>query len=149
MQIAETAPILACRLMGGARAIPAIVEDLLGAHGLSSAPAGATPETLEILGLALNEVLHSINEFAGEQTLADEAAVELWVGETLVIITARFHGKALPDWLVTNWDRGQEPAILAPSTEAGWGWLLVREALDNVCHAWRGSEQILYLERRI
>ena len=48
-----------------------------------------------------------------------------------------------------NWDRGQEPSVLAPSSDIGWGWLLVREALDSVSHTWNGSQQILFLERRI
>lgn len=149
MELAEASPILACRLVGGARAIPGIVDDLLGAEGLSRSPAGATPETLEILGLALNEVLHSINEFAGEQSIADDASIELWIGDRLVVICAKFHGNPLPAWLLTNWDRGQEPAVLAPSSDAGWGWLLVREALDNVSLSWRGSQQLLFLDRRV
>ena len=145
----ESAPVLSCRLLGGSRAIPEIVDDLINSDGLSALPGGATPEMLEILALALSEVLHSINEFAGQQTMADEASVELWVEDSLVIICAKFHGKPLPGWLLTNWDRGQEPAILAPSSDIGWGWLLVREALDSVSHEWCGSQQILFLERRL
>ena len=145
----ESAPVLSCRLLGGSREIPEIVDDLISSRGLSAVPGGATPEMLEILALALSEVLHSINEFAGQQTLADDASVELWVEESLVIICAKFHGQALPDWLLMNWDRGQEPSVLAPSSDIGWGWLLVREALDSVSHTWNGSQQILFLERRI
>lgn len=149
MQIAETSPIVACRLIGGARAIPSIVDDLIGFDKLTETSGKSTPETLEILGLAMNEVLHSINEFAGEQTVADDASVELWTGDTLIVFCAKFHGNPLPDWLTKNWDRAQEPAVLAPSTDAGWGWLLVREALDSVSHIWRGSQQVLFLEKRI
>ena len=149
MEHTEAAPVLACPLSGGNREIPRIVSNLINSDGLSGLPGGPTPEMLEILALALNEVLHSINEFAGHQTAADDASVELWVEESLVIICAKFHGKPLPDWLLTNWDRGQEPAVLAPTSDVGWGWLLVREALDNVSHVWSGSQQILFLERRI
>lgn len=149
MQLAETSPLVVCRLLGGARAIPSIVDDLIGFEAFSEEPGRNTPETLEILGLALNEVLHSINEFVGEQTLADDASVELWTGDTIIIFCVKFHGNPLPGWLIQNWDRSQEPAILAPSTDAGWGWLLVREALDGASHLWRGSQQLLFLEKRI
>ena len=94
-------------------------------------------------------MLHSIHEFAGEQTEADDSRVELWVESTLLIITVGFRGMALPNWLLTNWDRCREPAVLTPPSECGWGWLLVREALDSVSHSWVGSQQILFLERRI
>jgi len=87
--------------------------------------------------------------FAGEQTEADASAVELWADATLVIVCVRFRGAPLPDWLLANWDRAHEPAVLAPGTDSGWGWLLVREALDAVSHAWRGREQLLFLEKRL
>lgn len=149
MHHTETAPVMACRFAGGSRSVPAIVSSLLGAEGLSCTLDSPTPEMLEILGLALNEVLHSVTEFAGEQTIADDAKVELWAEETLVIICIKFHGRSLPHWLLQNWDRAQEPAVLAPKSDIGWGWLLVREALDSVNHAWRDSTQLLFLERRI
>ncbi|MEM7056113.1 MAG: hypothetical protein AAF557_00865 [Pseudomonadota bacterium] len=145
----EIAPVLSCRFVGGAGDIPKLVEDLLGAGGLAGLPSLPTPETLEILGLALNEVLHSITEISGRQTVGDASSVELWVEETLVILCVRFRGAPLPDWLLQNWDRAQEPAVLAPSIDCGWGWLLVREALDAVSHGWRGSEQLLFLEKRV
>ncbi|MEM9140235.1 MAG: hypothetical protein AAGB15_10445, partial [Pseudomonadota bacterium] len=110
----EIAPVLSCRLIGGPAAIPSIVDDLLSTHGLAGLRSAPTPETLEILGLALNEVLHSITEIAGPQNEGDAATVELWIESTLVIICVRFRGTALPTWLVTNWDRAQEPATLAP-----------------------------------
>lgn len=145
----EIAPVLLCRFAGGPGDIPSIVDNLLGLDGLASLPAVPTPETLEILGLALNEVLHSITEIAGPQNEGDASSVELWIEETLVILCVRFRGAPLPDWLLQNWDRAQEPAVLAPSIDCGWGWLLVREALDAVNHGWRGSEQLLFLEKRI
>lgn len=145
----EIAPVLSCRLVGGPSAISSIVDDVLSPQGLAGIPTGPTPEMLEILGLALNEVLHSITEISGRQTEGDAASVDLWVEKTLVIICVRFRGAPMPGWLLTNWDRAQEPATLAPSIECGWGWLLVREALDSVSHCWRGSEQLLFLEKRI
>ena len=145
----EISPVMRCRLIGGAASIPVIVDDVLSPKSLTGTPAQPTPEMLEVLSLALMEVLHSITEISGKQTEADAAAVELWVEPTLIIICVRFRGTPLPDWLIQNWDRAQEPAVLAPSTECGWGWLLVREALDAVSHAWRGSEQLLFLEKRI
>ncbi len=149
MQNTEIGPILARGLSGGARSISDIIDDVLGAGGLTSAASPLSPEVAEILGLALNEVLHSIHEFAGEQVEADESTIELWVESTLLVICVKFRGQALPGWLVTNWDRGQEPGTLAPPGDVGWGWLLVREALDSVAHAWQGSQQILFLERRL
>ncbi|MEM7188115.1 MAG: hypothetical protein AAF439_00765, partial [Pseudomonadota bacterium] len=119
------------------------------AEPLASGHAGITPEMLEILGLALNEVLHTIGEICGEQTGPDESSIELWLEQTLLIVCVKFRGAPLPDWLLANWDRAQEPAVLAPNAELGWGWLLVREALDAVSHGWRGSEQLLFLEKRI
>lgn len=145
----EIAPVLSCRLIGGAASIPVIVDEVLSSDSLNGLPAQPTPETLEVLSLALMEVLHTVTEIAGKQTEADAAAVELWIEPTLVIICVRFRGGPLPDWLIQNWDRAQEPAVLAPSTECGWGWLLVREALDAVSHGWRGSEQLLFLEKRV
>lgn len=145
----EIAPVLSCRFLGGPGDIPGLVENLLGCGGLAGLPSQPTPETLEILGLALNEILHSITEISGRQTEGDASSVELWVEETLVILCIRFRGAPLPDWLMQNWDRAQEPAVLAPTIDCGWGWLLVREALDAVSHGWRGSEQLLFLEKRI
>lgn len=145
----EIAPVLSCQFIGGPGEIPGLVDNLLGVDGLSGLPSLPTPETLEILGLALNEVLHSITDIAGRQTAGDASSVELWVEQTLVILCVRFRGAPLPDWLLQNWDRAQEPAVLAPSIDCGWGWLLVREALDAVSHGWRGSEQLLFLEKRI
>ena len=145
----EIAPVLSCRFVGGPGDIPGLVDHLLGLDGLSGLPNLPTPETLEILGLALNEVLHSIADISGRQTTGDNSSVELWVEQTLVILCVRFRGAPLPEWLLQNWDRAQEPAVLAPSIDCGWGWLLVREALDAVSHGWRGSEQLLFLEKRI
>lgn len=148
MDPTELAPVLSCRLAGGPTEIPRIVEDLINADALHGVGPGRSPEMLEILGLALNEILHTVGEIAGEQTEADQSAVELWIEKTLVIICVKFRGAPLPGWLLANWDRAQEPAVLAPHTDAGWGWLLVREALDAVSHSWDGSAQLLFLEKR-
>ena len=149
MQHTEIAPVFFCRLTSGGMAIPEVVDDLINADVFSSRHLSVTPEVLEVFGLALNEILHTISEIAGEQTEADEASIELWVEKTLMIVCVKFRGAPLPNWLLANWNRAQEPAVLAPNTETGWGWLLVREALDAVNHGWRGSEQLLFLEKRI
>lgn len=149
MHYTELGPVMACRLSGGVRSISGIIEDLLEAPGLRSAVSGISPEVLEILGLALNEVLFTVHEFSGEQADADASSVELFADSTLLVVCVKFRGQPLPGWLLSNWDRGQEPAKLAPPTEVGWGWLLVREALDSVAHTWCDSQQILFLERRL
>ena len=145
MNFVPTGPMLIRPLAGGRDDISRIVDAVLDA-GTGFSPA---PLTREMLALALHEILHTITDVAGPQTPADASAVELWVDQHLLIITIRFRGARLPDWLLVNWDRGQEPAILAPRTEYGWGWLLVREALDAVSMDWSESEQILILEKRL
>lgn len=145
----EIAPAMSSRLVGGPSSIPGIVDDVLGPLAWSCIPAPPTRETVEALGLALMEVLHSIVETAGGQSESDGSSVDLWIEPTLIIICVRFRGLPLPDWLVTNWNRAEEPAVLAPATECGWGWLLVREALDAVSHDWHCGEQLLFLEKRI
>jgi len=145
----ELAPVLTCRFVGGTAEIPGIVDDLIHLGGLASAPRAPGPEALKVLGLALQEVLHTITAFCGQQTEGDASSVEIWVERTLSIVCVRFRGAALPGWLVANWDRSQDPAVLAPASDCGWGWLVVREALDAVSHEWCGSEQLLFLEKRL
>lgn len=149
MQYAELGPALEFRLSGGVKSIGPIVDALLGQQGIGARSLMRTPEMLDLMALALNEVLHSVQEFAGEQSEGDQSSVELWAERALCIITIRFRGRAMPDWLLTNWDRAREPALLAPPGEKGWGWLLVREALDSVSHAWVDDQQVLFLERRL
>ena len=140
------ARVLSRRLAGGRDAIARIVEDVLGGEedGVSS-PASLSREPLS---LALSEVLYSVTDIAGPQTEADASAIELWLQKDFLVIAVRFRGTPLPRWLLTNWDRGAEPAILAPRSEVGWGWLLVRDVFDSVWLDWAGSEQILLLEKR-
>lgn len=145
---AEIAPVLACRFEGGNAAIPELVEDVLSQRAVWCGSDPLNPETFELLGLALNEVLHTIVEFSGVQRAEHNARVELWADGSLVILSVRFIGRDLPDWLLRNWDRGQEPALLAPPHDLGWGWLLVREALDSVHRICTENEHILYLEKR-
>jgi hypothetical protein len=149
MHHAEMGPVLACSLSGGVKSIAGTVDSVLGDGGLSSLNNSVSPEVQELMGLALNEVLYTVNEFAGEQTDGDGSSIELWVETTLLVVCVKFRGGPLPKWLLSNWDRGQEPQRLAPPSDVGWGWLLVREALDNVSHEWSGSQQLLYLERRL
>ncbi|MGD1926436.1 MAG: ATP-binding protein [Paracoccaceae bacterium] len=146
---AEIAPVMACRLEGGNTVIPGIVDEVLSHRHAWVRSGQPTPEMLELLGLALNEVLHTVVEFAGAQLPDSDSRVELWIEKSLVILTVRFHGRGLPQWLTTNWDRGQEPAVLAPPQDVGWGWLLVREAMDSVNYASSGSGQLLFLEKRL
>lgn len=148
MQYTVAGPMLECGLSGGSKSIGAVVETLVGPGGISGSGLICSPETLELLGLALIEVLHSINEFAGEQCETDASRVEIWVESTLCIFTVSFRGCPLPDWLLTNWDRARDPAVLVPPTESGWGWLLVREAMDSVTHTWADGQQVLFMERR-
>lgn len=145
---AAGAPVMTRAFSGGPEAIRRIVDAFLWGeeHGLPLVPAGLTRE---LLALALSEVLHTITDIAGPQTDADSSSVDLWLERHLMAITVSFRGAPLPRWLLTNWDRGQQPEILAPRTEVGWGWLLVREAFDSVWLDWAGSEQILTLEKRI
>lgn len=148
MDFAPEGPTLTRPLAGGREVISQIVEDVLSGPEAERAFSPA-PLTRELLTLALSEILHTITDVVGPQTEADASSIELWLDQHLMIVTVRFRGARLPDWLLVNWDRGQEPAILAPRTEFGWGWLLVREALDAVSLDWHGSEQILILEKRL
>ena len=145
---AEIAPVMACRFAGGNAGIPAVVDELLSQRQAWLSIRRSTPDALELLGLALNEVLHTIVEFSGSQDSKLNSGVELWVEETLVILCVHFSGRELPAWLLRNWDRAQEPAVLAPPEDIGWGWLLVREAMDSVTASQRDNRHILFLEKR-
>ena len=148
MDLAPFRPTLSRPLRGGHAALSRIVEEVIAGTGAAQEFSPA-PLTRELLSLALTEILETIVEVAGPQTEADASSIELWLDRHLLIITIRFRGAPLPDWLLANWDRCREPEFLAPRTDFGWGWLLVREALDTVALDWRGSEQVLILERRI
>ena len=148
LNYAELAPVMAARFEGGNAAIPGIVDDVLSRRQAWFRDDEGSPEAAELLGLALNEVLHSIVEFCGVQRGDFDAGVELWAHRKLVILSVHFQGRDLPEWLATNWDRGQEPAVLAPPQDLGWGWLLVREALDSVHHTRTDQRQTLFLEKR-
>lgn len=145
----EIAPVLSRRFVGGTPLVPGIVDDVLDEGMRKFEKRSANHDNLELLGLALNEVLHTVTEVCGQQTDADNSYIDLWRERTFVIVCVRFRGAALPDWLIANWDRSQEPAMLAPTIDSGWGWLVVREALDAVSHQWSGSEQMLFLEKRM
>ena len=103
----------------------------------------------EILEIALEEVLDGVTRHAGPQAEADGSAVDLWVEPCLIVLCIRFRGAPLPGWLVDNWDRGSPPGRLTGERRGWQGWLSVREAFDSVCHGWRGSEQQIFLERRL
>ncbi len=147
MEPAPASPVMTHRFCGGREAIAKIVDDFLSKE--PQAPFGQAPLTRELLALALSEVLYTVTDIAGPQTDADASSIELWISEHLLAITVRFRGAPVPRWLLTNWDRGCDPEILAPRTEYGWGWLLVREAFDAVSLDWSQSEQVLILEKRL
>ncbi|MEM6622560.1 MAG: hypothetical protein AAF674_10055 [Pseudomonadota bacterium] len=142
-------PTLERRLDGGARAMASVVDDVLASPGLEKLLVSRSPEALALLGLALNEVLYTLGELSGEKGLQQDGSLSLWTDTRLIIFCLKFKGPALPDWLLSNWDRAQEPAVLAPPNDCGWGWLLVREAIDSVSHYSERDRQILYLERRL
>lgn len=144
----EIAPILTRRFAGGAHLIPGLVDDLLEVDMLRRLPRPPSSDTIELLSLALSEVLHTITDVCGQQTDADASHIELWLEPSFAIVSVRFRGAPMPDWLLANWDRAQEPAVLAPASDSGWGWLVVREALDGVSHDWSGSAQLIFLEKR-
>lgn len=133
---------------GDAREVHAVVEAITGPRGLSGLGQPPAPKALELIRLALAEVLNSVLDISGTQA-PGEGAVELWVEPTLVVIAVRFGGPALPDWMVANWDRGEPPAMLAPPGDSGWRWLLVREAMDSVSQAAARQGNRLFLEKRL
>lgn len=103
---------------------------------------------LSAIGLALGEVLATVLDFCGPQHRL-RGAVGLWVEPTLAIVSVRFAGPPLPDWLLTNWDRGEPPAVIALPSAVGWGWLLVREAIEGVAQLRTRRGNVLLLERRL
>ncbi len=141
-----SAPALRC-LFDGPRSIAPAVEAVIGPRGLAGVACPLTPKTLDLVGLAVMEVLHTVLEHSGDQRAAGGASVELWIEPKLAVVVVDFIGPGLPDWLVANWDRGEEPALLDAS--AGWGWLLVREALDGVSAVRLGNRRLLFLEKRL
>ncbi|MEM1160933.1 MAG: hypothetical protein AAGJ28_08365 [Pseudomonadota bacterium] len=145
---AQMAPVMIRSFAGGMQRIPRAVDDILGEHGIMAVRQGLTPESIEILGLALCEVLHSLHEML-EGTIPDGASVELWIEPTMIILSVSYQGPPVPNWLLTNWDRTQQPAFLAPPGDIGWGWLLVREAFESVSEEHSGSQNIIFLERRL
>ena len=98
------------------------------------------------MSLAVLEVLHSIVELSGKGRGLANASVVLWAEPALAIIVVRFAGPALPERLLTNWDRGEEPMLPEAAEGEGWGWLLVREALDAVGAARANGRNLLFLE---
>ena len=149
MHRSDLGPALERRLTGDAEAQSRVVEDLLASPGLRGLIAARSPEAVALLGLALNEVLYTLTELGGDAGIGTDGTIGLWTDTRLVIFCIRFAGPPLPDWLLANWDRAQEPAVLAPPDDCGWGWLLVREALDAVSQDISGEDQLLLLERRV
>jgi hypothetical protein len=133
----------------GAGSIAPAVEALIGRRGLAGIASPPTPRMLDLVGLAAMEVLHTVVELAGDQRGAAGASVALWTEPALAVIVVRFAGPPLPEWLLANWDRGEEPAVVETPCGCGWGWLLVREALDAVSATRAGSRNLLYLEKRL
>ena len=145
-------PALRCPF-DGHRSIQPAVEAVIGPYGLAGAARSLTPKTLNLIGLAMMEVLHSVLEHCGDQPASVGACVELWIEPKLAVIAVAHAGPALPGWLLANWDRGEEPALDETPAGTGWGWLLVREALDSVgaVRSGRrcGGRRLLFLEKRL
>jgi hypothetical protein len=141
-----SAPALRC-VFDSPRSIAPAVEAVLGPRGLAGRARSLTPKTLDMVGLATMEVLHTVLEHCGDQRAAGGASVELWVEPGLAVLVVGHAGPALPDWLIANWDRGEEPGV--PDASTGWGWLLVREALDGVSAGRCGDRRLLFLEKRL
>jgi hypothetical protein len=143
-----SAPALRCPF-DGPRSIAPAVEAVIGPRGLAGIARPLSPGTLDMLGLAAMEVLHTVLEHCGGQRAASGASVELWIEPRLAVLVVRHAGPALPGWLIANWDRGEEPALHDTPCDCGWGWLLVREALDGVGTARAGGRHLLFLEKRL
>ena len=143
-----TAPVLSLGFEGAGSIAPA-VEALIGPRGLAGIVRPATPRTLDLIGLAIMEVLHSVVEISGDQRGRAGTSVTLWTEPKLAVVAVRFAGLPLPEWLLANWDRGEEPAVAETPRGYGWGWLLVREALDAVSVTRAGNRNILFLEKRL
>ena len=140
-----SAPALRC-VIDGPRAIAPAVEAVIGPRGMGGLARSLTPKTLDMIGLAAMEVLHTVLEHRGCQGPAGGVLVELWVQPALAVLVVDHAGPSLPGWLIANWDRGDEPAALDASS---WGWLMVREALDGVGTARRGDRRLILLEKRL
>lgn len=131
----------------GAQGIPPAVEALIGPRGLARAIRQATPRTLDLVGLAVMEVLHTIVELTGERRGVPSGSIALWTEPRLAVIAVSWAGPPLPDRLLASWDRGEEPASAEAPLGGGWGWLLVREAVDGVGAMRSGNRNMLFLER--
>ncbi len=131
----------------GAHSIPDAVEALIGPRGLAGAIRQATPRTLDLVGLAVMEVLHTIVEHAAHRRGGSSGTAALWTEPRLAMIAVSFAGPPLPAALLSSWDRGQEPEGQGTSGDCGWGWLLVREALDGVSAVRTANRNLLFLER--
>ena len=144
----NAAPALRC-VFDSPRGIAPAVESVLA--GLFGRARSLTPKTVDMIGLAATEVLHTVLEHCGRQRTAGgapvELSLELWVEPELAVLVIGHAGPALPEWLISNWDRGEEPALL--DAPGGWGWLLVREALDGVSTGRCGDRRLLFLEKRL
>lgn len=136
--------------LSGAHGIPQAVREMTGPRGLARTPRPPAPKALEKVGVAVDEVLSTIVSCCGEQDPA-RAGVELWVEPELAVIAVRFAGAPLPGWLLANWDRGEEPTVLTPPTDSGWGWgwPAVREAVESVSLVPVPDGQMLLLEKRL
>jgi hypothetical protein len=142
-----SAPLLRCPF-DGSRSIAPAVEAVIGPRGLGGIARRLTPRTLDLIGVATLEVLHTVIEHCGDQR-ACGASVELWIEPRLAVIVVGYAGAALPGWQIANWDRGEEPTLHDTPPGCGWGWLLVREALDGVSAGRCGGRRLLFLEKRL
>ena len=142
-------PAMRC-VVDGPRGIGPAVGAMIGPGGLAGVRS-LTPRTLDLLGLAAMEVLHTLLEHGcdrvGGRAGSGGISVELWLEPQLAVVAIGHAGPPLPDWLLANWDRSEEPAL--PDASSGWGWLLVREALDGVSAGGSDNRRLLFLEKRL
>ena len=144
----EPTPAAQCWLAAG-RSDPAGLLDLLfDPRLLNGNGRRISPELTETLRLALLEILHSVFTHSEPVGAEEEGEICLWLEPSLLICSIRFAGTPLPGWLLANWDRAREPGRLAGQEDGGWGWLLVRDAIDTVSYERTGTQQLLFLEKR-
>lgn len=141
-------PALGCRIIGRAEDVPGVVEDVFSRLPPDFLAVIERTSNADVLRLGFAEVLRSILIYAGPQSGADDAMVEVWIEPTLMIIGVRHSGRVVPAWLVQNWDRGREPARFATNEPIGAGWLMVRQAFDSVSVGQNGAQPVVLLERR-
>lgn len=147
-QAFDLTPAAECRLDATSGDPAALAALLLDPRLSERRPVTLSAEMTETVRLALTEILHSVLDHAGPGAADASAKITLWLDSTLLICSIRFAGAPLPGWLLANWDRSREPRHLSAPSGSGWGWLLVRDAIDCVSYERLHDCQLLFLEKR-